>query len=113
MHDADLVKQRILLELKSRPASTLWKLANTLGLPVSEIEETLVGLADSGLVRVTASGWELTARGLEWLGRSAETPSPNKQPSKVGRPKEVVKIPLPSDVERSKKVRKPFKEEKD
>jgi DNA-binding MarR family transcriptional regulator len=98
------VEWRILEELNKEPASTIWKLTNMLGIPHAEVSDALEELSKKGLVMVTPRGWELTVEAqavLEKQREEAEVP--------IRHSKQVVKVPLPSDVERAKLIIKPLK----
>jgi DNA-binding MarR family transcriptional regulator len=98
------VEWRILEELSKEPASTIWKLTNMLGIPHAEVSDALEELSKRGLVMVTPRGWELTVEAEAVLEKQRE-----EAEAAIRHSKHVVKVPLPSDVERAKVVVKPFK----
>jgi predicted transcriptional regulator len=97
------VERRVLMELSVGPASTIWKLCNVLELSHTEVTDTLEELLRRGLVRVSSRGWELAAEGRAILEK------PRGESEGIRHFKKMVKFALPSDVERSKSVVKPFK----
>lgn len=103
VRELDEVERRVLVALSKGPASTIWKLSNILGLAHVEVSAALEELSKSGLITVTPRGWELTPEAQEMPELF------KKEPGGIRHSKKMVKFALPSDVERSKSIIKPFK----